>query len=46
MICYDGIMISCFENKRKKDRIAKAKKLNPKGDKTKHGLLELGSYPF
>ena len=46
MICYDGIMISCFANKRKKDQIAKAKELNPKRDKTKQGLLELGSYPF
>ena len=27
-------MISCFANKRKKDQITRAKKLNPKRDKT------------
>ena len=38
-------MISCFANKRKKkDQIARAKKLNPKRDKTKHGLQECGVY--
>ena len=40
ILCYDGIMISCFANKRKNDQIARAKKLNPKRDKTKHGLVE------
>ena len=39
-------MISCFANERKKkDQIARAKKLNPKRDKTQTCLLnETGSH--
>ena len=43
IICYDGIMISYFANKRKKkDQIGRAKKLTQKRDKNKHGLREYG----
>ena len=40
-------MISCFENERKKkDQIARAKKLNPKRDKTQTCLLSETSSHF